>query len=138
MFDNLSRTPFSALGTDTGGSIRLPAAYCGLVGFKPSYGLISRWGVVSFADSLDCVGIMANDTSTVIDAFGKSQILDYPLDLTLYEIYCRSMILLTRLRWKIHYELNSPQSMQKIVRLLSVVFESEFLRYAGCTFHRQH
>ncbi|KAL0953923.1 hypothetical protein HGRIS_005088 [Hohenbuehelia grisea] len=54
-----------ALGTDTGGSIRLPASYCGVVGYKPSYGLISRHGVVSFADSLDCVGILAKDVATV-------------------------------------------------------------------------
>ncbi|CAE6401362.1 unnamed protein product [Rhizoctonia solani] len=52
---------FAALGTDTGGSIRLPAAYCGVVGFKPSYGMISRWGVVSYADSLDCVGVLASN-----------------------------------------------------------------------------
>lgn len=51
-----------ALGTDTGGSVRLPAAYTGVVGFKPSYGLISRWGVVPYANSLDTVGIL---TSTV-------------------------------------------------------------------------
>ncbi|KKK18511.1 hypothetical protein P175DRAFT_0452640 [Aspergillus ochraceoroseus IBT 24754] len=60
---------YVALGTDTGGSIRLPAAYTGVVGFKPSYGLISRWGVVAYANSLDTVGILAKTTSTVGDVF---------------------------------------------------------------------
>lgn len=50
-----------ALGTDTGGSIRLPAAYTGLVGFKPSYGMISRLGIVPYANSLDTVGILARN-----------------------------------------------------------------------------
>lgn len=53
-----------ALGTDTGGSVRLPAAYTGVIGFKPSYGILSRHGVVPYANSLDTVGILA---STVKD-----------------------------------------------------------------------
>ncbi|BFZ60745.1 Trimeric GatFAB AmidoTransferase(AdT) complex subunit [Saitoella coloradoensis] len=56
---------YAALGTDTGGSVRLPAAYTGIVGFKPTYGLLSRWGVIPYANSLDTVGIM---TKKVKDA----------------------------------------------------------------------
>ena len=56
-----------ALGTDTGGSVRLPAAWTGTVGFKPSYGMVSRWGVVAYANSLDTVGFIARDVRTIRD-----------------------------------------------------------------------
>ncbi|RMX72907.1 hypothetical protein D0869_14141, partial [Hortaea werneckii] len=60
---------WAALGTDTGGSVRLPAAYAGVVGFKPSYGLLSRWGVIQYANSLDTVGVLASKVEEVRRVF---------------------------------------------------------------------
>jgi aspartyl-tRNA(Asn)/glutamyl-tRNA(Gln) amidotransferase subunit A len=74
----LGLAPF-ALGSDTGGSIRLPASFTGCVGYKPTYGLVSRSGVIAMASSLDCVGPLANsveDAALVLDVMAAKDPLD--------------------------------------------------------------
>ncbi|MBE7619250.1 Asp-tRNA(Asn)/Glu-tRNA(Gln) amidotransferase subunit GatA [Gluconacetobacter entanii] len=77
-----------ATGTDTGGSIRQPAAYCGIVGLKPTYGRCSRWGTIAFASSLDQAGPMARtveDCAIMLQSMAgfdpkDSTSVDHPLD----------------------------------------------------------
>ena len=74
----LDMAPF-ATGTDTGSSVRLPAAFCGVVGLKPTYGLVSRSGVVAMASSLDVIGPLArtvDDAALVLDVMAGRDDLD--------------------------------------------------------------
>ena len=75
-----------SLGTDTGGSIRMPAAFCGVVGLKPTYGLVSRWGLIAYASSFDTIGPISNyvsDARLVLDVIKGDDGQDSTLSSTL-------------------------------------------------------
>ena len=128
-----SRCAAAALATDTGGSVRLPASFCGIVGLKPTYGRCSRWGMIAFASSLDQASVMTRsvyDAGLILSVIGAfdpkdSTCVDHPsLDYTkMIEQGVRG------LRVGIPEEYNLSELSGSIVRLWAQ--GQEWLREAG-------
>jgi Asp-tRNA(Asn)/Glu-tRNA(Gln) amidotransferase A subunit family amidase len=105
-----------ALGTQTGGSVIRPASFCGVVGFKPSFGLINRHGVKQLADSLDTVGTFARsvgDTALLVASVtGRKDFFDIPAERPLRVVLCKAP------DWG-EAEAASIDALQATLRLLS-------------------
>ncbi len=87
-----ARDVSAALGTDTGGSVRQPASFCGVTGLKPTYGRVSRYGLVAYGSSLDCCGVLARDAADAAAVFSVMQGRD-PLDATTQDVPVNPVVL---------------------------------------------
>ncbi|XP_034949268.1 glutamyl-tRNA(Gln) amidotransferase subunit A, mitochondrial-like [Chelonus insularis] len=132
-----SGTCYAALGSDTGGSTRNPAAYCGLVGFKPSYGLLSRHGLIPLVNSMDVPGILTrniDDCILVFNAIAGPDLLDSTTldkEFNPVKLEDSSSLNITGLKIGIPKEYHLPELDQDIAECLKKV--SNLLEQAGAS-----
>lgn len=115
-----------ALGTDTGGSIRQPAAFCGIVGLKPTYGLVSRYGAIAYASSFDQIGPLAHtveDCARVLQVIAGADAFDATLAKTLVPNYTQNLTSNTKkniavLRTSVEHPALDPEVKTAIINKL--------------------
>jgi aspartyl-tRNA(Asn)/glutamyl-tRNA(Gln) amidotransferase subunit A len=104
----------ATLGSDTGGSIRQPASFCGNVGLKPTYGRISRWGLLAYASSFDQIGPLTNtvqDSALLLEVMAGSDDCDSTCSLKPVEVYSESLDFNKKVKVGVPKELLSGKGM---------------------------
>jgi aspartyl-tRNA(Asn)/glutamyl-tRNA(Gln) amidotransferase subunit A len=124
-----------SLGSDTGGSVRQPAAFCGILGLKPTYSRISRYGLAAYASSFDCIGIFGTcveDIALVLEVIAGKDEYDSTVSHTTVPSYSTSLKTTSHKKYKIAYlneTLESGGLQQEIKEAASITIEK--LRSAG-------
>ncbi|MFZ6011679.1 MAG: Asp-tRNA(Asn)/Glu-tRNA(Gln) amidotransferase subunit GatA [Bacteroidota bacterium] len=126
-----------SLGSDTGGSVRQPAAFCGVVGLKPTYSRISRYGLVAYGSSFDCVGIFGKnveDIALVLEVIAGADDDDSTVSTKPVPAYSRELSAPDGKKYKIAYvrEIEESQGLQDEIRR-NLLDRIDVLRKAGYT-----